>query len=150
MRIVLDGDVSIPLHDDEFTALSENSTSLSLYLDDYNIPDGDYTLSAVITDGNDETLITCAIPVTVPLPAFGIPQYSLSRPDVIRINSSSYKLVFSGIDSRIINLYNINGQIIDQQAAYGSEAYIQVETAGFYVIQVIENGYAYAIKIKCM
>jgi hypothetical protein len=66
------------------------------------------------------------------------------------MNSNSYKLVFSGNESRIINLYAINGRMVDQQAVFGSEAMIQVETAGFYVIQVIENGHAYSIKIKCM
>ena len=150
LRIVLDGDVSIPLYDDEFTAMSESSTSLSLYLDDYSIPDGDYTLSAAVTDENDEILISSTIPVTVPLPVFGIPQYSLARPDVIRMNSNTYKLVFPVSESRIINLYAINGRMIDQQLVYGSEALIQIETAGFYVIQVIENGHAYSIKIKCM
>ena len=146
MTIALVGPVDITLYDDTFVAESNAGTTQALYLSDFNIPDGSYELYANITrPGKD--ILAYSMPVTIPLPANNIPQYNISMPKVIRLGDHAFKLVFSENAQRNIVVCGINGQLVDQQAVHGTEANIKVETAGFYIIQIYEDGIVYPVKI---
>ncbi len=148
-RLTLNGDVDLTLFDGDFVAQSDNSTQFSHLLSDFSIPDGDYMLEAIVSALSGEERIAFVMPVTLPLPANGIEKRPVDLPAVIRHDAHSYSLSFSMPLSRKIFVYNMNGQLVDQRNIFGTEAGIWVETAGYYVVHVVEDDRAYPVKIRC-
>ncbi|MEJ2594024.1 MAG: DUF5107 domain-containing protein [bacterium] len=148
-RLTLSGDAILTLFDSDFLAESENSTQFTHLISDFAIPDGDYMLEATVSEPSGNELITFSTPVTLPIPASGIPGQRIDMPLVIRHDAHSYSLQFSTPSSRSLFVYHINGQLIDQRQTHGSIARIRVETAGYYVVYVVEENRAFPVKIRC-
>ena len=148
-RLTLNGEVDLTLFDAEFVALSDNSTQFSHFLSDFSIPDGDYLLEAVVSDPSGVVRIDFAMPVTLPFPASGIPPQHADMPAVIRHDAHSYSLRFSTPLPRKIFVYSMNGQMVDERKTFGTVADIRVETAGYYVVHVVEDDRAFPVRIRC-
>ncbi len=144
----LKGDVDISIFDGEFIAESKSSSMFTVYLSDYSIPDGDYELIAEVSKQQNDVVLSYSVPVTIPIQPSSIPENNITMPKIIRVNSSSYKLLFSTTALRNIIIYSVNGQRIGQQKINGSETVIQVETPGIYVIQIYEGDFAYPVKVR--
>lgn len=141
-------DIEINIYDGDFIAESTNSSLFTSYLSDYNIPDGNYELKAVVSNLQGNEVLSYSLPVTIPFEASSVADYNIKMPKVVRLNANAYKLDFTKASPRKIIVYNLNAQVVDQQIITGLEAVIQVETAGIYVIHVFEENYVYPLKLS--
>lgn len=145
----LKGEVDISIYEVDFVAESSNSSNFTIYLSDYTIPDGNYDLNAIVSLKQGNEVLSYTKPITIPLPVDGISDHSISMPKVVRLDSHSYKLLFSTNAQRKIVVYNLNGQPVDQQIIHGSVAEIHLQMTGFYVLHIFEENVVYPIKIRC-
>lgn len=148
-RLELKGKVDINVYEGDFLAESSNSINFTTYLSDYDIPDGSYDLIAIVSKEQGNEVLSYTTPVIIPIPVNGISEYVISMPKVVRLNTHSYKLLFSTHTQRNIVVYNLNGQRVDQQIINGTEAQIRINTAGFYILHIFEENVVYPVKIKC-
>lgn len=147
LTVTLDGNIAIDLFEGSFVAESSECISYSFYVDDYSIEEGDYLLTASVTDMAGETVLVSVIPVTVPFPSQGVDPGVYARPKVIRMSANVYKLEFTEPMQRTLTVYTVNGSPVDEQVVYDESAFIRIRKPGIYVIRVMEGGIAYSVKV---
>ncbi|NQT78601.1 MAG: DUF5107 domain-containing protein [Bacteroidetes bacterium] len=145
--VSLNGSNMIDLYDGTFISSSEMCHQLSLVLDDYIIADGDYILNSKVYDQPGEIIIEFSIPVTIPLPSFGIFSPIQSAPKVFRVSDNMCKIEFRDSSKRIISVFSVNGQLVNEQTTNDNNAYIEVDKGGLYIIRILEHNSSYSIKL---
>jgi len=147
LDVSLYGSTSINLFDDNFVSMADNCSQFTFYIDEYGIEDGDYELMAKLYDHSGNLTMETSIPVKVPYSAAGIMALNQTPPKLIRISNNIYQLQFKEAGERVIRLFAINGQAIDQQKVYDNNSFVKIEDPGFYIVHVTEIGQSYSFKI---
>ncbi|HSG68385.1 MAG TPA: T9SS type A sorting domain-containing protein, partial [Bacteroidales bacterium] len=147
LYVNLQGTGNIELFDGSFISDSDISSEHSFRLGDYLIEDGDYILSASITNDLGELIIESSIPVTIPIPPYGIDEPVQSRPKVYLLSDNTCRIEFEDGSNRIISVFAVNGQLVKEEHISGNTATFRVRQSGLYIIRITEADRTYSLKI---
>jgi len=147
ITLTLEGLSSMELLDESFISETLEPESHSLYLSDFNVPDGDYMLNAHITDMNGESILESSLPVTVPMPTQGIQKMEVPDIRVYRLSGKRSKIEFEDDRPKILHVFSTNGQLVIDPVQGHKEAFIQVDRQGIYIVRVQEEDRTYSFKL---
>ncbi|MDT8392703.1 MAG: DUF5107 domain-containing protein [Bacteroidales bacterium] len=148
LDIALEGQSPVNLFNDDLIAQSDACKELSLEINDYIIEEGDYILTATLSEPGGQTLLSGSRPVTIPLPPDGIIAQAIHQPGICRIGALQYKIDFRSTAERRLLLFSANGQLVSETRSNHDHAIIKADRAGIYILQIIEYGYSHAWKIS--
>lgn len=143
----LEGISAIELLDEVFESDALAPESHTIYISDYNIPEGDYMLNAIISDQDGNTVLESSLPVTIPLPIEGIPSADLPNIKVYRTSGQVCRIEFEDFDTKILHVFSIDGRLVSEAIRGNKEALIRVDTPGIYIIRIQEKDRNYSLKL---
>lgn len=146
LDIVLNGTSNYILLDEIITAEADNCTANTFSVEDLGIEDGDYIMTASVSDLSGNLLLESTLPISIPLPAYGIEEIQIEKPKLIRTGEFTYALDFKDPMKREIALFSMRGELVDIQQSNTTSVSLMVAQRAVYIIRVQENNISYTIK----
>ena len=147
LGLYLNGGIQMPLLEEQFYAKDSESSSFEVFTSQYEIPDGSYTLIANVKKADDIVLST-EIPVTFPLSGAGISEEGINDIKVLRLSNDVVALEFQNPEQRRLEVYDINGRLLQQKEFFGTETKVTLHDRGIHLFRIIEENHSTVIKVS--
>jgi hypothetical protein len=147
LNISLNGDLYIPLLESQFYADAQEGNHFEVFTSHYDIPDGSYILTAEVSKG-DQIVLSSEIPVVFPLSGAGISNEGMNGIKVLRLSHNVVALEFQNPGQRRLEVYDINGRLLQQQEFAGTQTTVTLHNHGIHLFRIIEENHSTVIKVS--